>query len=88
VYTLQKSDAFATGDIKAVSSGITEMHVHESPGYRVYFVRRNEQFVVLLCGGTKANQRSDIAKAKHIAVSNGNASRMRMQTYFLLPLAM
>ena len=55
------------GDIKAVGSGISEMRVHVGPGYRVYFVRRKEQIVVLLCGGTKASQRSDIAKAKRIA---------------------
>ena len=55
------------GDIKSVGSGIWEMRVHAGPGYRLYFVRKKEQIVILLCGGTKASQRSDIAKAKRLA---------------------
>jgi putative addiction module killer protein len=37
------------------------------PGYRVYFVRRGKDFVVLLCGGDKSSQDSDIAAAKKLA---------------------
>jgi putative addiction module killer protein len=36
-------------------------------GYRVYFVRRGKDFVVLLCGGDKSSQDSDIAAAKKLA---------------------
>ncbi|MEW6406309.1 MAG: type II toxin-antitoxin system RelE/ParE family toxin, partial [Chloroflexota bacterium] len=36
-------------------------------GYRVYFVRRGEELVVLLCGGDKSSQASDIARAKKLA---------------------
>lgn len=55
------------GDCKAVGSGIREMRVHVGPGYRVYFVRRKEMILVLLCGGPKSSQSKDIARAKKIA---------------------
>ena len=55
------------GDCKAVGSGVREMRVHYGPGYRLYFIQRQEQILILLCGGSKSNQRQDIAKAKRIA---------------------
>ena len=55
------------GDYKAVGAGIREMRIHVGPGYRLYFVKRKERIVILLCGGSKSSQRSDIAKAKRIA---------------------
>lgn len=54
------------GDIKIVGSGVCEMRIDYGPGYRVYFVR-HRRLVVLLCGGTKKSQRSDIARAIEIA---------------------
>jgi putative addiction module killer protein len=38
------------------------------PGYRVYFVQINTVVVVLLSAGDKATQKSDILKAKEIAM--------------------
>jgi putative addiction module killer protein len=55
------------GDCKSVGAGVWEMRIHAGPGYRLYYVQRKEQIVLLLCGGTKASQRGDIAKAKRIA---------------------
>ena len=55
------------GDCKAVGAGVREMRIHVGPGYRLYFVERKSQIVILLCGGSKSSQRSDIAKAKRIA---------------------
>ena len=43
------------------------MRIHYGPGYRVYFTQRGEQLVVLLVGGTKKTQQSDIAAAKRLA---------------------
>ena len=37
------------------------------PGYRVYFTRRGQEIVVLLCGGDKSTQTRDIEAAKQIA---------------------
>ena len=55
------------GDCKAIGSGIREMRIHTGPGYRVYFVQKKQVILLLLCGGSKANQTRDIARAKRIA---------------------
>jgi len=36
-------------------------------GYRVYFVERGLEIIVLLCGGDKSSQQKDIEKAKVLA---------------------
>jgi putative addiction module killer protein len=51
------------GDVRPVGQGISEMRIHYGPGYRVYFVQRSERLIVLLCAGSKATQRRDIARA-------------------------
>ena len=52
------------GDCKSVGEGVSEFRVDAGPGYRVYFGQDGRSMVVLLCGGTKARQRKDIAAAK------------------------
>jgi putative addiction module killer protein len=49
--------------VKPVASGVSEMRIDYGRGYRVYFVRRGDTVVVLLCGGDKRNQDRDIARA-------------------------
>jgi putative addiction module killer protein len=34
------------------------------PGYRVYFGQEGNRIILLLCGGVKRTQSSDIARAK------------------------
>ena len=55
------------GDAAPVGQGVRELRIHYGAGYRVYFVRRGEELVLLLCGGDKASQSSDIARAKKLA---------------------
>ena len=55
------------GDVKPVGEGISELRIHHGAGYRVYFVQRGEQLIVLLCGGDKSTQEKDIAVAKKLA---------------------
>ena len=43
------------------------MRVDYGPGYRVYFVRRGEELVVLLAGGDKGTQERDIRTARELA---------------------
>jgi len=54
------------GDAKFFA-GIGELRVDYGPGYRVYFVRRGDVVVILLCGGDKKSQTADIERAKAMA---------------------
>jgi putative addiction module killer protein len=54
------------GDVKSLGGGMMELRVHSGRGYRVYFVRRGDE-IMLLCGGTKASQRRDIVAARRMA---------------------
>jgi putative addiction module killer protein len=51
------------GDAKPVGNGIAELRIDHGPGYRVYYVHRGSELVVLLAGGDKSTQARDIAKA-------------------------
>jgi putative addiction module killer protein len=51
------------GDWKALRSGVSEMRVNVGAGYRLYFMRRGNEIIVLLCGGDKRNQAADIERA-------------------------
>lgn len=54
----------AFGDWKDVGGGVSELRVHLGPGYRVYFGRKGKTVVILLCGGEKKSQNSDIKQAR------------------------
>jgi putative addiction module killer protein len=55
------------GDARSVGEGIMEMRISYGPGYRVYYLHRGAQIVVLLCGGDKRTQRQDIKRARLLA---------------------
>ena len=51
------------GDAEPVGRGVSELRIHYGPGYRVYFQRRGDTIIVLLCGGDKGSQARDIKTA-------------------------
>lgn len=55
------------GDHKSVGQGVFEFRIDYGPGYRVYFARRGNALVILLCGGDKGAQDRDIRKAQALA---------------------
>ena len=51
------------GDCEPVGEGVLELKMHFGSGYRVYFIERDLEIIVLLAGGDKATQSNDIKKA-------------------------
>ncbi|MGC4094578.1 MAG: type II toxin-antitoxin system RelE/ParE family toxin [Polyangiaceae bacterium] len=52
------------GDHKEVGGGVWEARFDFGPGYRAYFGRRGRELVLLLTGGDKKSQKTDIKHAK------------------------
>ena len=44
------------------------MRIHHGPGYRLYFTLRGGDLVILLMGGDKSSQTSDIRSAQKMAL--------------------
>lgn len=51
-------------NVKGVGAGVLEYRLDSGPGYRVYFGRDGEAWVILLAGGTKRRQQKDIEEAQ------------------------
>ena len=54
----------ATGGVKPIGGGLSELRIHYGPGYRVYFGTERGHVYLLLCGGDKSTQSADINKAR------------------------
>ncbi len=55
------------GGVRPVGKGVSELRIDDGPGYRVYFVHKNDTLIVLLAGGDKRTQDQDIKTAIELA---------------------
>jgi putative addiction module killer protein len=52
-----------TSNVKPIGEGVAEVKIDRGPGYRIYFGWDGKALVILLGGGTKRRQQSDIEAA-------------------------
>ncbi len=55
------------GDCEPVGKGVSEMRIHHGAEYRVYWKRFGREWVILLAGGNKSTQQTDIKTALRLA---------------------
>lgn len=51
------------GDFKHVGQGVFELREYFGPGWRMYFVKKGEVYIIMMGGGTKSSQQQDIGTA-------------------------
>jgi putative addiction module killer protein len=64
---LRKASMGNLGDVAPVGDGVFEMREHFGPGWRLYYIKRGRTLIIMLGGGNKSTQSSDIAKAIELA---------------------
>lgn len=64
---VERLSAGNPGDVKPIGIGVSELRIHFGPGYRVYFTQRGPDIVILLAGGDKSSQATDIQTALQLA---------------------
>lgn len=64
---IERLAAGHAGDVRPVGEGVSELRIDYGPGYRVYFTKRGRKVVILLAGGDKSTQTSDIKSALRLA---------------------
>ena len=55
------------GDVRPVGEGVSELRIDYGPGYRVYYTKRRRTVLILLAGGDKRTQATDIKTALRLA---------------------
>jgi putative addiction module killer protein len=64
---IERLAAGNSGDVRPVGGGVSELRIHYGPGYRVYFIRKGQNVIILLAGGDKRTQFADIKSAQQLA---------------------
>ena len=55
------------GTHRDLTGGVSELKIDFGPGYRVYYMQRGNRLLLLLAGGDKSTQQSDIKRALELA---------------------
>ena len=55
------------GNVKSLKDGLFEAKEKKGSGFRLYFINRDGKIIILLCGGDKSSQQSDIKNARKLA---------------------
>ena len=66
---LRKAQLGNLGDVAPVGECVYEMREHFGPGWRMYYAKRGDVFIVMLGGGDKSTQQADINRAIDLANS-------------------
>jgi putative addiction module killer protein len=64
---IERLAAGNAGDAEPVGEGVSELRINYGPGYRVYVKRRGHEVIILLAGGDKSTQTTDIKTALRLA---------------------
>jgi putative addiction module killer protein len=64
---LRKAQLGNLGDVQPVGQGVFDIREHFGPGWRMYYVLRDEALIVMLGGGDKSTQQADIGTAIELA---------------------
>ena len=67
VARLRKASIGNLGDVKPVGGGVFEMREHFGAGWRMYYIQYGAVLILMLGGGDKSTQETDIAKAVKLA---------------------
>jgi putative addiction module killer protein len=60
---LEKAQRGLLGDVVPVGEGVQEMREFFGPGWRMYFIEKDQALIVMLGGGKKTTQVDDIHRA-------------------------
>lgn len=66
---LRKVQLGNLGDVESVGEGVYEMREHFGPGWRMYYIQKGGVLIVMIGGGDKSTQRTDINRAIELAKS-------------------
>jgi putative addiction module killer protein len=64
---LEKAQRGNLGDVKPVGEGVFEMREFFGPGWRMYYTLHGDVLIVMLGGGDKSSQQTDIENAQALA---------------------